>query len=82
MKFVFALLVLAAVAYARPSEFFKETLNEVQLANQDIKAAAGDILKREKAMAALVASASVFFKAETALETAASASDLQNKFLD
>lgn len=80
MKFVFALLVLAAVAYAKPSPEFGGELGGIRDANKDIATAAADILKKEAQMAGLVASATAIFAAETAMEAAASVENIQNSF--
>jgi len=81
MKFVFALLVLAAVAYAKPAFPESSDLGGIQAANADIKLAASQILKKEEQIAGLVASATTIFNAETAMEAAASTENIQNSYV-
>lgn len=85
MKFVFALLVLAAVAYARPEEgdYFQETsdLGGIQRANIDIATAAANIMKKEEQLAGLIEAKDSIYAAETATEAAASVEDIQNSWV-
>jgi len=85
MKFVFALLVLAAVAYAKPG-YFKDQSAESGLAKigdslDDVGVAAGEILKKEKQLAEMVTKQSDIEAAENVLQTAASTATIDNAWV-
>jgi len=85
MKFVFALLVLAAVAYAKPG-YIKDTAPESPLAKimdslDDAKIASGEILKKEKQLAEMVLKQAEIEAAENVLQTAASTATIENAWV-
>ena len=86
MKFVFALLALAATASAQaPSpdqqKFFTGPLAEIQGAAVDIATAATDLTAKEGALETLVSSSTEILAAEVAMEEAMDMSVYNNSFL-
>jgi hypothetical protein len=81
MKFVFALLALAATASAQESTFFTGPLAEIQGAAVDIATAATDLTAKEGALETLVSSSTEILAAEVAMEEAMDMSVYNNSFL-
>merc|ERR1712001_433359 len=86
MKFVFALLALAAFASANPagtygpSLFFENTLDNIQGALVDVANAGEDLGAKEDQLATLVGDSLKIMNAETVLETAVEKAAYKNSY--
>merc|ERR1711981_1344594 len=90
MKFVFALLALAALASVDASpegtytenKFFQGDLDNIQGALIDVATAGEDLSKKEDQLHTLVGMSSTIMDAETILETAVDKTAYQNNYAD